>query len=165
MSRIRRRHKIRSEVNLTPLIDIMTSLLAIFMITAPLLTSGIPLNLPKGDGKQIEGQEKTLDISVDAKGRIYIGTEEIKMDKVVSKVSAIVNENPKIQMVISGDRDSAYGDVIEIMALLRSAGFTQVGLKTDSKVMNREGKIGDPEFIYYIGSYARRSFNADGDGF
>ena len=79
MIRSRRHSKVKAEVNLTPLIDIMTSLLAIFMITAPLLTSGIPLNLPKGDGKQIEGQEKTLDIGIDAKGKIYIGTEEISI--------------------------------------------------------------------------------------
>lgn len=138
--RRRSRNKIRSEVNLTPLIDVMTSLLAIFMITAPLLTSGIPLNLPKGDGKQIEGQEKTLDIGVDAKGKIYIGKDEIAMDKILTKVTAIVAENPKIQMVISGDRDSSYGQVIEVMALLRSAGFTQVGLKTDSQVMKVASK-------------------------
>ncbi len=138
--RHRSRNKIRSEVNLTPLIDVMTSLLAIFMITAPLLTSGIPLNLPKGDGKQIEGQEKTLDIGVDAKGKIYIGKDEIALDKILPKVTAIVAENPKIQMVISGDRDSSYGQVIEVMALLRSAGFTQVGLKTDSQVMKVASK-------------------------
>ena len=110
------------------------------MITAPLLTSGIPLNLPKGDGKQIEGQEKTLDIGVDAKGKIYIGKDEIALDKILPKVTAIVAENPKIQMVISGDRDSSYGQVIEVMALLRSAGFTQVGLKTDSQVMKVASK-------------------------
>lgn len=138
--RRRNRSKIRSEVNLTPLIDIMTSLLAIFMITAPLLTSGIPLNLPKGDGKQIEGQEKTLDIGVDAKGKIYIGKDEVALDKILPKVTAIVAENPKIQIVISGDRDSSYGQVIEVMALLRSAGYTQVGLKTDSQVMKVASK-------------------------
>ena len=138
--RRRSRNKIRSEVNLTPLIDIMTSLLAIFMITAPLLTSGIPLNLPKGDGKQIEGQEKTLDIGVDAKGKIYIGKDEVALDKILPKVTAIVTENPKIQMVISGDRDSSYGQVIEVMALLRSAGYTQVGLKTDSQTMKVASK-------------------------
>ena len=135
MSRTHRRNKVKAEVNLTPLIDIMMSLLAIFMITAPLLTSGIPLNLPKGDGRQIEGKEKTLDIGVDAKGKIYIGTEEVSMDKLLPKVTAIVTENPKIQMVISGDRQSSYGSVIEVMALLRAAGYTQVGLKTDAQVM------------------------------
>ena len=135
MARSIRKTKIRSEVNLTPLIDVMTSLLAIFMITAPLLTSGIPLNLPKGDGKQIEGEDKTLDISVDSQGKIYVGTDETALKDLITKVKAIVAENPAIGMVISGDKDASYGTVIEVMALLRSAGFTQVGLKTDAKIM------------------------------
>ena len=136
----RRQRKVRAEVNLTPLIDIMTSLLAIFMITAPLLTSGIPLNLPKGDGKQIEGQEKTLDISVDAKGNLYIGTESIKIEGLLTKVKAIVAANPHIQMIISGDSQASYGRVIEVMALLRAAGYSQVGLKTDARVMKVSSK-------------------------
>lgn len=137
MARSSKRTRIRAEINLTPLIDVMTCLLAIFMLTAPMLTSGIPLNLPKGDGKQIEGDEKTLDISVDAKGQIYVGTDKIALDKLVDKIQAIVAENPSIAMVISGDKEASYGGVIEVMALLRSAGFTQVGLKTDSKIMGQ----------------------------
>lgn len=140
MIRSRRHHKVKAEVNLTPLIDIMTSLLAIFMITAPLLTSGIPLNLPRGDGKQIEGQDKTLDIGIDAKGKIHIGKDQIALDNLTKKVSAIVAENPKIQMIISGDTKASYGQVIEVMALLRAAGFTQVGLKTDAQVMKAGSK-------------------------
>ena len=138
---IRKRHsnQIKAEVNLTPLIDIMTSLLAIFMITAPLMTTGIPLNLPKGDGKTISSPEKTLDISIDAKGSIFIGEEKISQKNLVKKITAIVAENPKIQMMISGDKKADYGSVIEVMALLRSAGFTQVGLKTDSAVMKEKG--------------------------
>ena len=140
---IRRHHssQIRSEVNLTPLIDVMTSLLAIFMITAPLMTTGIPLNLPKGDGKTISSPEKTLDISIDAKGNIFIGEQKIKQADLVKKITAIVQENPKIQMMISGDRKANYGNVVEVMALLRNAGFTQVGLKTDAEVMKEEGKF------------------------
>lgn len=140
MIRSSRHHKVKAEVNLTPLIDIMTSLLAIFMITAPLLTSGIPLNLPKGDGKQIEGQDKTLDIGIDAQGKIHIGKDQIALENLTTKVSAIVAENPKIQMIISGDTKASYGQVIEVMALLRAAGFTQVGLKTDAQVMKAGSK-------------------------
>ncbi len=135
----RRKNHIKSEVNLTPLIDIMTSLLAIFMITAPLMTTGIPLDLPKGDGKAISSPKKTLDISIDAKGNIFLGEQKIKQGELVKKVTAIVQENPKIQMMISGDRKADYGNVIEVMALLRSAGFTQVGLKTDAEVMKEKG--------------------------
>lgn len=132
----RKRQKIKADINLTPLIDVMMSLLAIFMITAPMLTTGIPLTLPKGDGKTIEGEEKTLDISVSAANEIYIGTNKVKITEVVNKVQAIVKENPKIGIVISGDTKSDYGQVIEVMALLRTAGFTQVGLKTDAKIMH-----------------------------
>lgn len=139
--RHRRRHsgKIKAEVNLTPLIDIMTSLLAIFMITAPLLTSGIPLNLPKGDGKTIDSNEKTLDIGVNGRGQIFVAEQQVNMDNLIKKVTAIVSENPKIQMMISGDKKADYGTVIEVMAALRQAGFTQVGLKTDAQtVLNKE---------------------------
>lgn len=141
MIRVRRRHtSVKSEVNLTPLIDVMMSLLAIFMITAPLLTTGIPLDLPKGDGKAVDSPEKTLDISVDKKGKIYVANQEIKLEKLTDKITALVAENPKIQMMISGDSKADYGRVIEVMALLRASGFTQVGLKTDAEVMKVKGK-------------------------
>ena len=141
MIRVRRRRtSVKSEVNLTPLIDVMMSLLAIFMITAPLLTTGIPLDLPKGDGKAVDSPEKTLDISVDKKGKIYVANQEIKLEKLTDKITALVAENPKIQMMISGDSKADYGRVIEVMALLRASGFTQVGLKTDAEVMKVKGK-------------------------
>jgi biopolymer transport protein TolR len=141
MIRVRRRYtSVKSEVNLTPLIDVMMSLLAVFMITAPLLTTGIPLDLPKGDGKAVDSPEKTLDISVDKNGKIYVANQEIKLEKLTDKVTALVAENPKIQMMISGDTKADYGRVIEVMALLRASGFTQVGLKTDAEVMKVKGK-------------------------
>ena len=137
-----RRHKkrIKAEVNLTPLIDVMTTLLAIFMITAPALTTGIPLTLPRGDGRSLEGQEKVLDIGVDAKGTIFVGAEPVALQDLPKKVQAIVTANPQIQMVISGDKGAPYGQVIEVMALLRAAGYTQVGLKTDAKSMSADTK-------------------------
>ena len=135
ISRRRRKNKVKSEVNLTPLIDVMTSLLAIFMITAPLLTTGIPLNLPRGDGKQIQGEDKTLDLGVNEKGEIFVGEERVMLSDLLPKVQAIITENPNIKMMISADRNASYGDVIEVMALLRTAGYTEVGLKTDSEMM------------------------------
>ena len=113
----------------------MTSLLAICMITAPLLTTGIPMDLPRGDGKTLTGDEKTLDLSLNAKGDIFIGKNLVTIDQVLPKVKAILSENPAIQMVISADKRTNYGQVIELMALLRSAGYTQVGLRTDSETM------------------------------
>ena len=137
MSRFKRRKKhVKAEINLTPLIDLMMTLLAIFMITAPLLTSGIPLNLPKGDGKSIDTPDKTLDIGINAKGQIYIGDQAVNAEQLLKKVTAIVGENPNIRMIISGDAKADYGQVIEVMALLRAAGFSQVALKTDVQSMN-----------------------------
>ena len=132
---LRQKLPVRSEINMTSLIDVMMSLLAIFMITAPLLTSGIPLSLPKGDGKTIENSEKTLDIGIDAQGKIFVGQNQVELEGVEKKVRAIVSENPNIQIVISGDKAASYGTVIEVMALLRVAGFQQVGLKTDIEAM------------------------------
>ena len=139
----RRRHsQIRSDVNLTPLIDVMTSLLAIFMITAPLLTTGIPLDLPHGDGKSLITDEKTLDMSVNQKGEVFIGQIPIEQKDILPKVRAIVKENPNIRMIISAYKNTSYGNVIELMALLRSAGYTQVGLKTDIKVAQPKSSKG-----------------------
>lgn len=141
MSRFNRRKKhVKAEINLTPLIDLMMTLLAIFMITAPLLTSGIPLNLPKGDGKSIDSPDKTLDIGITGAGQVYIGETPVTNDELLKKVSAIVSENPNIRLMISGDFKADYGQVIEVMALLRAAGFSQVALKTDVQSMN-PGKI------------------------
>ena len=73
------------------------------------------------------------------KGNIFVGEQKVKQGELVKKITAIVLENPKIQMMISGDKKADYGSVIEVMALLRSAGFTQVGLKTDAEVMKEKG--------------------------
>lgn len=135
MYRNRKRLSIRSEVNLTPLIDVMTSLLAIFMITAPLLTTGIPVDLPKGDGKIMTTSEKTLDLSVDARGNLYLASQKVSKTQILSKLKAIVSENPNIQIVISADKKASYGTVIELMAYLRESGYVQVGLKTDAQTV------------------------------
>ncbi len=135
-----RSRRIKSEINLTPLIDVMTSLLAIFMITAPMLTSGINLDLPKGDGRSIDAPDKTVDIGVTERGKIYLGKEIVSENNLLKKMRAIVRENPNIRIIISGDRHADYGQVIEVMALLRAAGFTQVSLKTDARVKSIEEK-------------------------
>ena len=135
MHRNRKRLSIRSEVNLTPLIDVMTSLLAIFMITAPLLTTGIPVDLPKGDGKTMTTSEKTLDLFVDAMGNLYLASQKVSKTQILSKLKAIVSENPNIQIVISADKKASYGTVIELMAYLRESGYVQVGLKTDAQTV------------------------------
>ncbi|OPZ78417.1 MAG: Biopolymer transport protein ExbD [Alphaproteobacteria bacterium ADurb.Bin438] len=138
--RDRSKRKLLSDMNITPMVDVMFSLLVVFMVTAPLLTTGIPLDLPKGDGKAIAGEEKTINISVDKKGYAYIGTDKVSSSELINKVNAIMKENPSADIIISGDNVTPYGVVIELMGKLRLAGYTRIGLRTDStKLLQKEG--------------------------
>ncbi|MCP4394823.1 MAG: biopolymer transporter ExbD [Alphaproteobacteria bacterium] len=120
-------------INMTPMVDVMMVLLIIFMITAPLLTSGISLDLPKVGGKAIQGSDKSLDISVDKDGNIYLGEDEVDLKNLVARLKAMLSANPKMQIIISGDTQSSYGTIMSVMAELKNSGFTKVGLKTDKK--------------------------------
>ncbi len=127
----RRSSRRNADINITNLMDVMMVLLVVFMVAAPLMTSGIALDLPKVGGKNLTGKETSLNISVDENGYYYIGKEEIPADEIVAKVQAVREANPEISVIISGDTDAQYGRVLGLMALLKNAGFSKVGLKTD----------------------------------
>ena len=129
--RNRRPKRRNADINITNLMDVMMVLLVVFMVAAPLMTSGIPLNLPKVGGQNMTGKETSLNISVDGNGVYYIGKEEIPDQAVVAKVAAVKKENPEMSVVISGDTTAHYGRVIGLMAMLKNAGFDKVGLKTE----------------------------------
>ena len=133
----RRPNRRNATINITNLMDVMMVLLVVFMVAAPLMTSGIALNLPKVGGKSFEGKETSINISVDKEGRYYIGKTEVEPDKVIAKVKAIRGENSDATVTISGDTESAYGRVINLMALLKEAGFEKVGLKTEPRPLNK----------------------------
>jgi len=133
----RRPSKRNANINITNLMDVMMVLLVVFMVAAPLMTSGIALNLPKVGGKAFEGKETSINISVDKEGYYYIGKTEVPADKIVAKVKAIRGENSEATITISGDTESAYGRVINLMALLKDAGFEKVGLKTEPRPYNK----------------------------
>lgn len=129
----RRQSRRKSEVNITNLMDVMMVLLVVFMVAAPLMTSGIPLDLPKVGGKNMEGNETSVNISVDKEGNYYIGETIIQDDEVLDKLTAIKGANDKLSVTISGDTTAAYGRVISLMAILKEAGYEKVGLKTEAK--------------------------------
>jgi len=129
----RRKSRRNASINITNLMDVMMVLLVVFMVAAPLMTSGIALNLPKVGGKAFEGKETSINVSVDKDGYYYIGKTEIPADKIVAKIKAIRGENEDATVTISGDTESAYGRVINLMALLKEAGFERVGLKTEPR--------------------------------
>jgi biopolymer transport protein TolR len=121
-----------SEINVTPLVDVMLVLLVIFMVTAPLLTTGIPLDLPKtAGGDNIEDSDSALNVSVDQEGLIYLGEEAVEIDELISRLASMLRSNVDLRVVISGDKNAAYGRIIEVMGELKRAGFSKVGLKTE----------------------------------
>lgn len=136
--RSRRYSKVKSEMNLTPLIDVMLVLLIIFMVAAPLMTTGIELDLPKVGGKNMTGDDTSLNISVDSAGNYYIGEDDVADDEIVPKLMAIRGANQDLTVTISGDTSTNYGRVIGLMAALKDAGFEKVGLKTEDKPLNKK---------------------------
>lgn len=132
--RIQRKNSRRNaNINMTNLMDVMMVLLVVFMVAAPLMTSGIPLDLPKVGGGTLNGKETSINISVDKDGLYYIGQSQIEADTIIDKIIAIKGENNDVTVTISGDASSAYGSVIGLMALLKDAGFSKVGLKTEAR--------------------------------
>ena len=134
----RRQSRRKADVNITNLMDVMMVLLVVFMVAAPLMTSGIQLNLPKVGGKALSGETTSVNISVDTEGRYYIGKNVIQDDEILDKLAAIKGENSELSVTISGDTDAAYGRVIGLMAILKEAGYEKVGLKTESKPFNAQ---------------------------
>jgi biopolymer transport protein TolR len=119
-----------SEINVTPLVDVMLVLLIIFMVAAPLLTVGVPIDLPETAAKPMEGQTDPINISVDAEGRIFLQDNEIPFDEVVPKLQAIAKNGVEDRIYVRGDRDADYGTVMRVMARISSAGFKKIGLIT-----------------------------------
>ncbi len=129
MSRIRRRSTDAS-ISLTPMIDIMTVLLAVFMVTTPMMTNGIDLDLPRAGNSVLTGNDHAIQVSVDAAGRYYVADTQLKIDDVVRRAVAMRGENPQLTIVINGDASADYGAVMAVMGKLKDAGFQRVGLRT-----------------------------------
>ena len=129
----RRQSRRKADVNITNLMDVMMVLLVVFMVAAPLMTSGIQLNLPKVGGKNLTGESTSVNISVDQEGQYYIGKSVVTDEEILPRLTAIKGENDDLTVTISGDTDAAYGRVIGLMAMLKEAGYEKVGLKTESK--------------------------------
>jgi len=112
------------------MIDIMTVLLAVFMVTTPMMTNGIDLNLPRAGNSVLTGNDHAIQVSVDARGRYYLANTELKIDDVVRRAVAMRGENPQLTIVINGDASADYGAVMAVMGKLKDAGFQRVGLRT-----------------------------------
>ncbi len=128
-----RRRALMSEINVVPYIDVTLVLLVIFMITAPLLTQGVQVDLPQASAQPVDVQDReTLVVTVDRNGRYYLDDRRISPDELRRKVAAILRVRPKTPVMIRGDRNVNYGQVVKAMALLQSAGAPSVGLITEA---------------------------------
>jgi biopolymer transport protein TolR len=128
----RRRSPPMSEINVTPFVDVMLVLLIVFMVTAPLLTVGVPIDLPQTKAKALGEDREPLAITIDEMGTIYLQNSEIEADQLVPKLMAITNNGYNQRIFVRGDRSVGYGRVMEVMGLLNAAGFTRIGLVTNA---------------------------------
>jgi biopolymer transport protein TolR len=117
-----------SEINVTPFVDVMLVLLIVFMVTAPLLTVGVPVNLPKTKAKSIAESEEPLVITVNAEGVVFIQDTEVAIENLVPRLKAITENKADTRIYLRGDKDINYGRVMEVMGTVNVAGFTRVAL-------------------------------------
>ena len=123
-----RRRAPMSEINVTPFVDVMLVLLIVFMVTAPLLTVGIPVDLPRTEAQNISEPVEPLVVTVNKEGSIFIQESGVEMEQLVPRLRAITENKPDTRIYIRGDRNLAYGRVMEVMGRLNTAGFTRVAL-------------------------------------
>ena len=121
-----------SEINVTPFVDVMLVLLIVFMVTAPLLTVGIPVDLPKVKASALTDQKDPLEITVKIGGEIYLGESEVDVENLIPRLNAITELNKEAIIYVRGDRVVAYGRIMEIMSLVNSAGYIKVALVTQN---------------------------------
>lgn len=119
-----------AEINTTPLVDVMLVLLIIFIITAPLMTHSVPVELPRASSTPTPEKPMTLSVSIDAQGTIYVGSEPVAGDQLAARFQAAVAQDPKVEMHLQADRDVRYEIVAETMSAARRSGLTKIGFLT-----------------------------------
>jgi biopolymer transport protein TolR len=129
--RRRQRRRPMAEINVTPFVDVMLVLLIVFMVTAPLLTVGVPVDLPKTHAQALGQDREPLSVSIRRDGKIYVQNTPVGEDELVPKLTAISGNGYDQRIFVRGDRSVDYGRVMEIMAMISAAGFTHIGLVTD----------------------------------
>jgi biopolymer transport protein TolR len=131
-ARGKRRHPM-AEINVTPFVDVMLVLLIVFMVTAPLLTVGVPVDLPQTRAKSLGEDREPLAVSVDKSGQIFLQNTPIAEEELVPKLQAISNNGYNQRIFVRADKTVEYGKVAEVMGLLNAAGFTRIGLVNESE--------------------------------
>ncbi|MBC2886919.1 protein TolR [Ochrobactrum sp. CM-21-5] len=125
-----RKNALMSEINVTPFVDVMLVLLIIFMVSAPLLTVGVPIDLPDTQAKAMNSDTQPITVSVNNEGKVYLQETEIPIDEVVPKLQAIAKTGYEERIFVRGDKAADYGTVMKVMARISAAGFKNIGLVT-----------------------------------
>ena len=128
----KRQYQPMSEINVTPFVYVMLVLLIVFMVTAPLLTVGIPIDLPKVKADALTDQKDPLEISIKLNGEVYLGEDIINVENLIQTIEAITEENFESRIYVRGDRGIAYGRVMEIISMINNAGYRRVALVTQN---------------------------------
>src|SRR6185295_17582684 len=126
------RYKPMSEINVTPLVDVMLVLLVVFMVTAPLLTVGVPVELPQTQAPPINEPKEPLTITVNKEGAVFIQETTVPIENLVPRLQGITGSNPDAVLYVRGDKEINYGRVLEVMSLVTAAGFHKVSLVAES---------------------------------
>jgi biopolymer transport protein TolR len=131
-ARLRGRYRPMAEINVTPLVDVMLVLLVVFMVAAPLLTVGVPVDLPQTQAPPITDPKEPLVISINAEGHIFIQDSDVLTEALVPRLQAITGENPDALVYVRADKSIDYGRVLEVMSLVSAAGYRKVSLIAES---------------------------------
>ncbi|MEO8714535.1 MAG: protein TolR [Acetobacteraceae bacterium] len=124
----RGRYRPLAEINVTPLVDVMLVLFIIFMVTAPLMTSGVSVDLPKTDAQPLNADSEPISVTIDAQGQIFVASDKVDLDALIAKLQAAAQSNPDRRIFVRGDKDLAYGRVMQVMGTITQGGFTKVAL-------------------------------------
>jgi biopolymer transport protein TolR len=129
----RRRRSVMSEINVTPFVDVMLVLLIVFMVSAPLLTVGVPLDLPQSQAKSLDQDREPLTVSVNIQGQVFLQNTKVKVDDLVAKLKAITDARGGAdeRIFVRGDKRVDYGTMMRVMGRLSAAGYHKVALVTD----------------------------------
>ena len=135
----RGRYRPLAEINVTPLVDVMLVLLIIFMVTAPLMTSGVSVDLPKTSAQPLNTDAQPLTVSINAQGQIFLQNDPVDLTDLVAKLQAIGQNNPDRRIFVRGDKANTYGRIMEVMGTITEGGFTKVALLAEQPTLPAAG--------------------------
>ncbi len=138
----RGRYRPLAEINVTPLVNVMLVLLIIFMVTAPLMTSGVSVDLPKTSAQPLNTDSQPLTVSINAAGAIFLQEEPVDLTDLVAKLQAIAQNNPDRRIFVRGDKANTYGQIMQVMGIITEGGFTKVALLAEQPSLPAGGSTG-----------------------